>query len=421
MANISDLVQAIIDATNAAAAAVPPPVVRPFALLPGLQNLLPIDFQTEAGMKIFNKATTGMVEKFDLKEGKLRTFLNTVKDRVNIWNWVTITTVLDSSATPTARNLLTNFGQVTFDDLRTHSLLYAGTATRNAQNEAMMYYYLADSITEDAKLKAMGDEDQYSNVIADVRHYSGSMLLKIIIGKSSVDTKAKVLLLRTEISALPHKMIELKGDVMEFNLYVQMKRDDLLGRGPSVDEIIAHVFAAYLRVPDENFVRYIQSKKDQYEEDGNITTDELMSLALVKYELIKQQTAVDSEGDERIVALNTSLAPNNELGWIVSMEAKMQLMQDQLTKAQGKKKPWKKNDNHAWKKVKPKDGEPRVKVVSGRTYNWCRFHEAWTMHLEADCTLGNAQRQGATAPANAPTAAANHRAMLAMMMEEDEA
>ena len=136
---------------------------------------------------------------------------------------------------------------------------------------------------------------------------SGIMLLKVIIGKASIDTNAKVLLLRNEVASLPSKMSELKGDIQEFNLYAQRKRDELLCRGQSVDELVAHLFTSYLRSPDENFVRYIQTKKDKYEEDGSVTADELMALALVKHDLIKQQMAAVTEVDNRIDRKSTRL------------------------------------------------------------------------------------------------------------------
>lgn len=112
----------------------------------------------------------------------------------------------------------------------------------------------------------------------------------------------------------------------------------------------------------------------------------------------------------------------------VAMEATLRVMQERLTSNQGRARQGRNRESdqsHAWKKVKPKDGEPQTKVFSGRTYHWCRFHEAWTMHAPAECTLGNAQPPAAAAAAPAAErgsyASAATRAMQALMYEEDSA
>ena len=61
--------------------------------------------------------------------------------------------------------------------------------------------------------------------------------------------------------------------------------------------------------------------------------------------------------------------------------------------AKGKKEDGKKNKNkkytskkrkqkedEAWMKNHPKDGEPKVKTVNGKQWNWCIHHMAWGMH-----------------------------------------
>jgi hypothetical protein len=40
-----------------------------------------------------------------------------------------------------------------------------------------------------------------------------------------------------------------------------------------------------------------------------------------------------------------------------------------------------------WKKEPPKEGEPLMKAVNNKTYNWCPHYLAWTFHSENDCQL----------------------------------
>ena len=38
-----------------------------------------------------------------------------------------------------------------------------------------------------------------------------------------------------------------------------------------------------------------------------------------------------------------------------------------------------------WVKEKPKPGEPKTKVVEGKTWHYCDHHERWTHHSSEEC------------------------------------
>lgn len=208
---------------------------------------------------------------------------------------------------------------------------------------------------------------------------SGPCFLKIIIGKASIDTKAKVLLLRETISNLHVKMNEYGGDVRKFNIYVENVRDALAGRGQTVDELTTHLFKAYEQVSDEQFLMYIRTKRDKYDEEGDISADELMRLAQSKYDLIKHraEAAALSHPDPKdkiialeaqLLALKASSPPRGPAG--------------KQSKKAGR-------DPFAWKKVKPKDGDSKIKTVGGKQYHWCDKHKAWTVHSPSECRLND--------------------------------
>jgi hypothetical protein len=112
--------------------------------------------------------------------------------------------VPDASAVPVNRNLLTNFGQVTMADCEQYARTYVTLQTRDAQNSMFLYQFLHDSLTEDAK--AIMECNVPLHSINDIP--VGAMFLKILVGKASIDTKAKVLLLREQVSSLYVKMGE---------------------------------------------------------------------------------------------------------------------------------------------------------------------------------------------------------------------
>jgi hypothetical protein len=53
----------------------------------------------------------------------------------------------------------------------------------------------------------------------------------------------------------------------------------------------------------------------------------------------------------------------------------------------------KQKEDEEWKKVPPKDGDKKSKVVGNYTYHWCVHHMAWCMHLPADCRLGKERKE----------------------------
>jgi hypothetical protein len=161
-----------------------------------------------------------------------------------------------------------------------YAIAYINLPTRDAQNSMLLYKYLLESLTEDAKLVTVTMSHQYHHNNLPV----GSLFLKSIIGRSSIDTKAKVLLLRESISHLYMKLIERKGNVREFNQHVSGLKSALEGRGQEVSELVMHLFKAYDQVPDPHFARYIEAIRDRYDADIEDTTaDQLMQLAVNKY------------------------------------------------------------------------------------------------------------------------------------------
>jgi hypothetical protein len=57
-----------------------------------------------------------------------------------------------------------------------------------------------------------------------------------------------------------------------------------------------------------------------------------------------------------------------------------------IKKATSNKKNQKKEE--AWKRVPPKEGKAKEKIVKEKTYHWCEHHMAWGIHPPKDCCLG---------------------------------
>jgi hypothetical protein len=349
-----------------AAAVVVPPAAPAFSLLPGANNVAPLDFTKQQDMKVYIASTKGLEKKFNLKEDNLHLFLTEVKERVRTYGWERVVTVPDASAVPVNRNLLSNFGQVTVADCTRDARTYVGQQTRNAQNSMFLYQFLHDSLTDDAKAIMVSNVALYS--INDVP--AGAIFLKLLVGKASIDTKAKVLLLREQVATLYVKMGELNGNVREFNTYVDQLRTSLEGRGQTVDELIMHLFRAYEAVPDPNFRRYIENQRDRYE-DGteDISAEILMLLACNKYNLNGHRSAIPGEVTDAVVAL----------------QAKTKLVEDERARnGRARRQP----KHPEWKLVEPSEGESKTKTVGTKNFHWCPYHKLWSIHTPQECRKG---------------------------------
>ena len=134
----------------------PPPVVPAaptppaFVLGPGSSHAV-LDYDNPdtgaTATKLYNKAISPLKEKFDGEVDNLVVFLASVHDRARWFNWHCLIMVpIDNRTT---RNLLTNYGQVSLENTRTHATTYVNTPTRDAQDNDMFYYFSADSLTKE--------------------------------------------------------------------------------------------------------------------------------------------------------------------------------------------------------------------------------------------------------------------------------
>ena len=68
-----------------------------------------------------------------------------LRDRAHCFNWQCLITMpIDDGTTS---NLLTHYGQVSLDNTRILAMTYVNTNTRDAQDNDMFYYFLADLLT----------------------------------------------------------------------------------------------------------------------------------------------------------------------------------------------------------------------------------------------------------------------------------
>ena len=117
-------------------------------------------------------------------------------------------------------------------------------------------------------------------------------------------------------------------------------------------------------------MQYLKHKESLYEEaEIEMTPQKLMGLAVTKYNTLKEQDLWDQDsqaGDE-----------------IIALKAEIALLKQQTQRKSEQKR--KNDDRFAWKEKKVAGKETLIK--NSKTYYWCPYHKAYTIHKPDDCRL----------------------------------
>jgi hypothetical protein len=218
-------------------------------------------------------------------------------------------------------------------------------------------------------------------VAAEGRVPAGPLLLKLIISKAHVDSRATVSFIRTSLTLLDTKMIELDSNVETFNQYVKSQIKNLAARGETSSDLLINLFKGYRAANDVEFADFTRHKVNSYKEGEDINANNLMADALTKY---KARKLTDEWS-----------APTKEQGQILALTAQVELLNQSAKKVPIKPLPKNKrekgdkdNNKWAWKDVLPKDGEPTTKEFGGKQYHVnCKHHpNQWVCHSTAECS-----------------------------------
>jgi hypothetical protein len=196
------------------AAAVPPAAA--IFINPGDQGVNVLDFTRADDIKFYQKAIKGLdeSERFDLSPTKLKSFLDNVRQKAEVYGWngvLNVPTIVVAPAVPMVNNLLDSYGTVTLAECTAHATAYMTARARTAQNAAMLYHFLFSSLTPEARNKVNVDPTAY--LIMNIK--DGLCFLRIIITKAQLDTIGTIETLRSNLGELPVKLVELSGNIID--------------------------------------------------------------------------------------------------------------------------------------------------------------------------------------------------------------
>ena len=187
-------------------------------------------------------------------------------------------------------------------------------------------------------------------------------------------------------------MSTVNSDFEKFNQYVKVHVGSLKARGQRTDNLMINLFKAYYLASDCEFLRWVKTNLDQYEDVYNISIDELMTSTLNKFEILRkvkrwnsmypeqEQIIVLDSAVEKLKDDNLKLSKNSNTLPPVKLNGKGRVKyKGRVQKQAGKQSQYYKVKEELNKK-EPKHGESNTKKVNDKTYFWCPNYHDWTIH-----------------------------------------
>ena len=240
-----------------------------------------LDLKDEKDATHYAKATEPLNYNYEGDSKKLWMFLHQIAARVDDFGWKSTIEVKDDDGI--SRNLLTNYGQITMENVKEKALTYQGKNNRDAQVSEMLYICVSSSLSK----KFMAKMKHFSQDFMFEGKGDGICFIKSIIGYLRADTYASLGRTLISFNECDNYMRSVNSDVITFNRHIKVQMKSLAAFGQtylSDKELIFYLFRGYEASACQTFADFICEKKNAYE-DGreNLSAETLMSIAENKF------------------------------------------------------------------------------------------------------------------------------------------
>lgn len=378
----------------------------PFARTPGDINRDDfIDYETRAGMTIYESSIKSLYstdeEPFDLQADGLSLFLNRLDIRAREFGWdenvLVIDNDIDNLGGP-GTYFLDTTGAFTLEHIQAVEEHYNSQETRTSQNSYMLHKALLASLSPNALNRVNIRKAEWILDIAvngQQRELPcGVCLLKVILTISQQETRSTLSHVMDQLNNLQPLMEQADYNIQNFNTKV----DDLLQKLTKAEQkaptnLLNSLFTVYGQVPDEDFHRFIQNKKDKYTDEGmDITPPVLMQEAERKYyDLVNidRTWRAPSEAEKKIAVLTATL---NSLKSQIKRKGKPKGPGDNSNESKdgGKGKTRPPRPDWLLKQTKPRNVKS-TREWNGKTWRYCcpesggKCKGKWVTHSAKDC------------------------------------
>lgn len=363
----------------------------PFALSPIDSTRGVINFRTKHGKELYKSATLPLSQdQFGCDPLELRDFLQLLSYRAASCGWdksILLIPVRSGSPFSTNKSLLDKYGEIPIDQVRAYELTFIFSQTRQAQDTYMLAQCLMASLSQEGRQKVTPEENKYVlHSPTGEKLYSGILLLKIIITKTTVEGAAASRNTRKQLAKLDTLIPKLGFDITLFNTKVKEHIHDLLAQGQTSEDLPFNLMKAYKVVPGETFKIFIQNLQTKMD-DTPMGVEQILETVESKFKSLQldDDWNVPTATDQKILALEAQV------------ERQGKLLKDKKD-GKGNKKGAKKNSaaKHPKKEkkkfdrtVKPKNPNKPIEI-NGKTWHWCGKDtggkcEMMRLHKPSEC------------------------------------
>lgn len=355
-----------------------PPTIVPFARTPALAEQGILDYTSRQGYRIYGSATIKLDDiKYDGSADMLFPFLELMEERAKNYGWDNGIMMIPNQITGESDFLIHHYGTIPLSRINTHEATYISLPTRQAQDTALLYECLMNSLGHVARAKVTPWKlDYFCQGLP-----SGNLLLKVIIRECHLDTNATTAGIRQRLSSLDTYLPTIDYDVGKFNMHVKSLTTQLQARGEYSNDLLMNLFKGYMSATDKSFVAYIDKKMELYEEGTNISANQLMLWARQKYDLLREKGSwnAPTPEEEKIIALNAK---------IEDMQAKLKATTPTRSPGNNSRRQERKTKPE-WFYVEPED-PLKTRRWENKEWNWCGKStggkcECFVIHKPSDC------------------------------------
>jgi hypothetical protein len=348
-----------------------------FSLTPATAEGNFLNFALKRDKETYNAAVKKLSDdEFDCVEENLNDFMVLLKARADEFGWseriMSIPISDEEDLDPKEVSLLTEHASASLEQIRQHEMLYIDEESRERQDMQCLYKCLMSSLSQVGRNKVNTDKHQY--ILKDQLGrdaYSGNLLLKVILKKSTVDNRSGAFAIRMEMSDLASSIEKVNFDITKFNTRVKTLMHDLSRRGEKSADLHFNLFRAYKTVPVEEFISFINNLKDDEDELGDDERHDenyIMDKAENKFRILERE--------------GTWQVKEKEVDKFLALEAKMDklIKENKSLKINNKRKRGDRSRNRPTKpkgrtKVeiyrRPKGDVTKPVTINGDKWWWC--------------------------------------------------
>ena len=176
--------------------------VPTFCLTPGqISRDLILNYSNKTDITIYEKTITPFKLTFDGDICSIKIFIDDIMQRANDTGWYKGRgDIIHVPVYGTPMNVVTHYGCVSTDQIRAHATSLINRERRQSQNNKMIVKVILDSINKTVRQKITNQEGVLSVGNPLVR--SSNLILKLIMNKTIIGTRATSAAFRSDLSNL---------------------------------------------------------------------------------------------------------------------------------------------------------------------------------------------------------------------------